>query len=82
MEKFDIEAFMNKLDEVGFNTLVMVNLPGLEIEKADLDLMVDQASEIYQCEHPGEDIRVIAHALDEQTYFVAVAYDNEMEIAP
>lgn len=81
MEQFDIEAFMNKLDAVGFNTLVMLNIEALEITKEDLDNLVGMASEIYQSEHEGEDISVIMHRLDDATFYVAVAYENKMEVA-
>lgn len=81
MEQFDIEAFMNRLDTVGFNTLVMLNIEALDITKEELDNLVVMASEIYQSEHDGEDISVIMHGLDDATFYVAVAYENQMEVA-
>lgn len=50
MEKFDIEAFMNIIDEAGANKTVMLNLPSLEINASELAEIIGMAEAIYRDE--------------------------------
>ena len=82
MEQFDIEALMNKLDVVGFNALVLINLEGLDIDEAELKFMLETAAAIYSGEIDDE-IEPFMHQIGEKgstCYYIAMLHENGIAI--